>query len=310
MSISRRQVLFGAAATMGAAGAPSGKAELLPGICSTEPKVEGFSSYCFVDGKGAPHPLYVTGKGPPVLFLHELPGLNDHDLASARRVAGLGYTVAAPLLFGTPGGPGRFLHYWREICGEFRCSAGKQTSPVLDWLLQLCPAIRTQWPEGKGIGVVGMCLTGAFPLVLLKEPSVTAAVLCQPTIPFRALSWIFPNADLGLHPDDLKRAIERKDVPLLGIHYHGDRLSPNKRFNRLVDEFPQRFYRLDLKGSSHSSIAKHACDDAIEEIRTLFNQYLKDPSDKDVHSFPRNAKLGAKGDKAVCNDCVCPTHHG
>ena len=36
------------------------------------------------------------------------------------------------------------------------------------------------------VGVIGMCLTGAFPLALLGE-GVQAAVLCQPTLPFNAL---------------------------------------------------------------------------------------------------------------------------
>jgi dienelactone hydrolase len=251
----------------------------------------GFDDFCFSDQAGRRHQVYVAdGGGPPVILLHELPGLVDEDLTTARELAGLGYTVIAPLLFGEAGGSGHSIKYAVSLCGhdQFACNEGEVTSPHVLWLRQLVSEVWTRWPLGRGIGVIGMCLTGAFPLALLSDPHVKAAVLCQPTLPINAFSRFGLFTDkkaLGLSPHDLDRAKERDDVPILGLRYTGDWRSRSQRFQRLATEFSTRFYRMDIVGKHHSTIALDYCGLAFDEVKAFFNQYLRSEPDTSIR-FP------------------------
>jgi dienelactone hydrolase len=279
---------------------------LRPGLCGHK-TVEGFEPYCFRDGQGREHQIYVVGRqGPPVLLMHELPGLIDADLDTARRIASRGYTVLAPLLFGEPGGNNSRLadlHNLATLCGKdgFACRHGKLTSPQAVWLRELCRSARQQWTAGKGVGVIGMCLTGAFPLALMSEPSVVAAVLCQPTIPFGLFTH---KNDLGLDPTDLNQARKRTDVPVLGLRYTGDGKCPKPRFERLVKEFPSRFYRLDLRGKHHSTIAIDCCPDALEEVMAFLATFVAARGDA---TFPRHSRVDSRAE-VVIDTCDHDTH--
>lgn len=59
--------------------------------------------------KGTKHRIYIGGSGPPVVVLHELPGLTKADLGFAKRLIESGYTALVPLLFGNPGEDRFFL---------------------------------------------------------------------------------------------------------------------------------------------------------------------------------------------------------
>jgi len=279
---------------------------LRPGLCGHN-ALQSFDPYCFRDSQGRDHQIYVAERhGPPVLLLHELPGLVDADLDTARRIAGRGYTVVAPLLFGEPGGTNNTLGDLGKVvtlCGKhgFACRQGKLTSPHAIWLRELCGSVRQQWAAGKGIGVIGMCLTGAFPLALMSEPSVVAAILCQPTIPFGLLT---DKRDLGLSPTDLDRARNRTTVPVLGLRYTGDGKCPKQRFERLVSEFRGRFYRLDLRGKHHSTIAIDCCPDALDEVTAFLAKFVAIGSDA---TFPRHARLDSR-EEVVLDTCGDGVH--
>ncbi len=302
MELRRRDVikqLAGAALAGWPALTAAAEPSLSPGLCGHKP-VDGFDSYCFRDGKGRKHQVYVAERhGPPVLLLHELPGLVRADLNSARRIADGGYTVIAPLLFGEPGGDSTFIGNSINIAklcdgADYACFHGNETSPHAIWLRELCRTVRTKWTGGRGIGVIGMCLTGAFPLALMSEASVAAAVLCQPTIPF-----LFGDGDLGLNPTDLQRAKARNEVPVLGLRYTGDGKCPKKRFETLVKEFPTRFYRLDLAGEGHSTIALDCCPDAVEEVKAFLGKFVAASGDA---VFPRHARADSR-DEVVLDTC-------
>ncbi len=252
----------------------------------------GFDDFCFSDRAGRRHQVYVAnGGGPPVILLHELPGLVDEDLTTARQLANHGYTVIVPLLFGEAGGSGHSIKYAASLCGkdQFACNEGEMTSPHVVWLRDLASEVWTRWPLGRGMGVIGMCLTGAFPLALLSDPHVKATVLCQPTLPINLFSRFGLFTDkkaLALSPDDLKHAKERDDVPVLGLRYTGDWRARSQRFERLAKEFSTRFYRMDIVGNHHSTIALDYCDFAFDEVKAFLNQYLRTEPDPSIHKFP------------------------
>jgi dienelactone hydrolase len=247
----------------------------------------------FTDSKGIRHTVYVAGKGPPVLLLHELPGMTRQDIRLAKKLVCEGYTVLAPLLFGIPGG-NRFLHFALTICGkdQFDCGGSGTTPPAVNWIREYCNAIRKTRKDGLGLGVVGMCLTGEFPVPLLAIPEVKAAVMCQPTNPFNLLTLIKlgPGSKLSLSDDDVRNA-RKSGVPILGIKYSGDHYCPDSRFETLARLFPKQFYWLELEGNSHSSLGEDLCDTAFEEVRLYLGQQLKGASPVPGKSFPNLASL-------------------
>jgi len=292
--------------------------ECLPkGPCPAGRDVAGFTSLCFTDSRSVKHQVYTTGSdGPPVILLHELPGLTRETFATARQLADARYTVVVPLLFGQPGESSTFGNI-REVCGreQFDCNEGEKTSPQVAWLRELARCARQRSPDGKGVGVIGMCLTGAFPIPLLREPAVVAPVICQPTLPFnrfnplQAFGWFMDQSALAVDPEDLKHAREQRTGPLLGIRYKGDRKCQKKRFERLTSEFPNRFYRLDFPGQHHSTLVGDFCPDALLEVLAFFNDHLRTTPGACADRFPR---LSQHSQTEVTPDACRgnATHHG
>jgi dienelactone hydrolase len=248
-----------------------------------------------------PRPTYkVRGSsGPAVVVLHELTGLSDHDIALGRRLAGNGFTVYLPLLFGEPG-QDRFLKGYFESCvnGPFICSTPSMTSPIVDDVREVCEAVaRRSGP----LGVVGMCLTGAFPLALLSR-DVRAAVLCQPTLPFGLFAAIVglterERNDLGLSHPDIERA-RASDVPLLALRYVDDWRCPRERLDSLERTFPGRVARIELTrehhpGGGHHSTLAADCDrtafaDTVAYLRARLG-LAREPSAMRLATFERRA---------------------
>lgn len=306
MVIDRRAMIRTlAAASAGVVDAPL---ELVIGACGFK-DLPGFESFCFKSGD-LTRQVYVSDRGgPPVVVLHELPGLIDPDLAFARCLSDAGYTVIAPLLFGEPGGEGAAFKYYRQICGgdRFACNRGEVTSPEVKWLMALVRDARGRWPAGKGVGVVGMCLTGAFPLAMLREPLVVAPVLCQPTVPFNSFSWlrVFRDKDaLGISPSDLDHVKTQTNMPILGIRYTGDWRCPRQRFARLTEELKDRFFRLDLEGKHHSTLGGDFSQEALLEVLAYFNVRLRQTPDECAGTFPRRSKSNSH-DEVRVQDCEC-----
>ncbi len=100
---------------------------------------------------------------------------------------------------------------------------------------------------GPGIGAVGMCLTGGFALAMMVEPSLLAPVLSQPSLPMGPLPAT--RRDLGLSASDLatvKDRCEAEDLCILGLRFRGDLMSPAARFERLREEFGDRFVGIEI----------------------------------------------------------------
>jgi dienelactone hydrolase len=213
--------------------------------------------------------------GRPVVVLHELPGLTRDDLALARAFSQQGFRIFAPLLFGEPEQDSVRKGY-QQACDSklFECGELSRRCAILDKLGPLCDeiALRTRSP----IAVVGMCLTGVFPLALLPH-NVAAAVVCQPTVPFS----LFPprptgpqKSDLGLGSDDLSAALSSK-VPFMVLRYSADGRCPPERVAELRRRFATRVATIELPGDHHSSLAgdfhRSAFDDAVDYLKVRFD---------------------------------------
>jgi dienelactone hydrolase len=199
------------------------------------------------------HPIYCLGNDhskPPVLLLHELPGLSASTLEYAESLSA-DFTVYVPMLFGNLGESstlGGSLAYW--LNGEWKEDEDGQTR-IAVWLQAVTKMIESK-QEGKPIGVIGNCLTGTLPLALLNNPNVKAVVLAQPTLPLRMFR--FMDADrrsLGIPHADLKGAKEREDVKIYGVRFEHDCVSSPKKQETLQAEFGDRYINAEIKESEY-----------------------------------------------------------
>jgi dienelactone hydrolase len=235
---------------------------------------------------------------PGVLVLHELPGLTPADLALGSKLAAAQFQAFLPVMFGKPGQDNFFRGYFHAcVGGDFNCGDRAKRSRVLDRLEPLCNQLASR--TGRPIGAIGMCLTGILPLALLPN-QVTAAVVCQPTLPF---SLIPPRptgrqrADLGLGDDDLREA-RASTVPFLTIHYTPDRLCPPERVDAIRATFGTRAAVISLPDDrKHSTLGAHlhpgAFADAITYLKVRLG-LLAGPQPMAL------ARIGPRGQEVAC----------
>ncbi|MFT3774319.1 MAG: dienelactone hydrolase family protein [Minicystis sp.] len=149
--------------------------------------VAGFTETSFTH-EGATRAVYRRGAGPAVVVMHEIPGITPQVAAFATRVADEGFSVFLPHLFGTPNKPLTVPYAMGQLARacvsrEFSVLAARGSSPITSFLRALCRHAHAEI-GGKGVGAIGMCLTGNFALALMVDPVVMAPVLSQPSLPF------------------------------------------------------------------------------------------------------------------------------
>ena len=213
--------------------------------------VPGFDVTTFSHG-GHTHEVYLFGAGPAVIVVHEMPGLHPGVTAFGQRLAGAGYRVYLPSLFGRPGVPfgGReTMRSLMRVCvsREFVLLADR-TPPVVTWLRALAARAHAEC-GGPGVGAVGMCFTGGFALAMAVEPAVLAPVLSQPGLPFGVTPA--KRAALALDPGDLAsvKARTSEGLCVLGLRFSADRGAPPERFARLRRELGGNFEAVVIDSS-------------------------------------------------------------
>jgi dienelactone hydrolase len=187
--------------------------------------------------------------GGPVILLHELPGMTPDDMALALKLGEAGFRVYMPLLFGEIGQDRFLAGYWQAcVRGEFVCSTRSTSSPVLAWLGRSVDKIAAD--TKRPVGIIGMCLTGIMPVALMRA-AVSAAVACQPTVPFNPLFGRptgEQKSDLGLAAVELARA-QQASVPVLTMHYAETRSARRRAWRRCRLRCPAAWPRSPFQGT-------------------------------------------------------------
>jgi dienelactone hydrolase len=228
--------------------------------------LSAYERFAFDDGRWT-RDVYRRGAGPAVIIIHELPGLHPGVVAFADRLVAAGLTVWCPHLFGEPGRPVSKAYMNREalktICvrREFHVWATDRSSPIVDWLRALARKAHAEC-GGRGVGAVGMCITGGFALAMMTEPAVVAPVLAQPSLPLTAGSKK-RAASIGASPAEIacaKGRFEAEDLSMIGLRFKGDKLVGQARFDRYRAEFGARFEAIELEDAdaAPSPIAPHS----------------------------------------------------
>jgi dienelactone hydrolase len=183
---------------------------------------------------GITHEVYVDGDGPAVIVMHELPGMTPSCLRLADRIMQNRFRVYLPLFFGHPSEysvVNGVLSTVLCIRHEFNVFTSNGHSPIADWLCALCRRANAECGQ-RGVGLIGMCLTGNVVLSVLLEPSVRVPVMCEPALPF------FHKAALGVPDGDIEQAKQRAvDCPILAYRFVTDKKCPKERFVTLRNTF-------------------------------------------------------------------------
>lgn len=185
--------------------------------------------------------------------MHELFGVTPEVIRFANWVVDAGFTVFVPCFFGRVGDELSLLGNAKDIARacirrEFRLLARHESSPLTTWARALCRSVFDEL-GGRGVGAIGMCLTGNFALALMVDEHIMAPVLCQPSLPLS----VSASHRRALHVSDetLDIVKRRSDAgtTVLGLRFSDDRLCPPERFARLRDELGDGFEGIEIDSS-------------------------------------------------------------
>lgn len=223
--------------------------------------------------------VHVTGAGPAVIVMSEMPGISPQVARFARWVREAGFTVYMPSLFGRDGAVPQVEEgtaVFRKACvsAEFRALAANASSPVTQWLRALARHAHAE-QGGPGVGAIGMCFTGNFALSMMLEPAMLAPVLAEPTLP------LDDPAGLEIAPEELaavRKRLEQEDLTVLAYRFKGDRFCRAERFAAYSEALGERFIGTVLPdeaanpdtapffehvvASPHSVVTAHLIDEA------------------------------------------------
>ncbi len=224
------------------------------------------------DHDGISRWLYKGGSGPGVVLLHELPGMSVECRELGDRLIADGYAVYMPLLFGKPESVDMTANMLSVcISREIHVFSKRGMGPITDWIRALCRHALSE-QGGKGVGLIGMCLTGNFALSLVAEPEVMAPVACQPSLPLASGKELaMDDAELAAAKQAAK---EKGPGSIIGFRYEGDRICPRAKFERIRAEFGDSFDGTEIPGSDHSTLTEHLDDGALEKTLAFFKAKL------------------------------------
>lgn len=235
-------------------------------------EISGWEAPVTFDNDGISRWLYRGGSGPGVVLLHELPGMSVECRELGDRLIEEGYSVYMPLLFGRPESVDLASNTLAVcISREVHVFSKRGMGPITDWIRALCrKALKDQ--GGKGVGLIGMCLTGNFALSLVADPEVIAPVACQPSLPIAAAKALaMDDAQLAAAK---KAAAEKGPGSIIGFRYEKDSICPRAKFERIRAEFGDSFDGTEIPGEGHSTLTEHLDDGALKKTLNFFKSKL------------------------------------
>jgi dienelactone hydrolase len=222
----------------------------------------------------------------PVMLLHEIYGVSTKLVNFARIIAGAGFKVYMPVLYGAPipeggGTIDRAKRIFEFLCvaREFHVLASDEPGPWTPWLRKLLAQACTEC-HAKGAGVIGLCLTGNFALSMACDPQVLAPVLGEPSLPF----W--PADGLHVAPEELmeiKRRINDEGLQVRAYRYATDTICKAVRSAKLETELGNGFQGTTIPASQkvHSVFTEDLCDESgrprhnkIQEVIAFLKEKL------------------------------------
>lgn len=230
---------------------------------------------------GVTRRVHVSGSGPAVIVMAEMPGISPQVARFARWVRESGFSVYLPSLFGSDGAVAEAeagLAVLRRACvsAEFHALAGRGASPVTAWLRALARRAMDEC-GGPGVGAVGMCFTGNFALSMMLEPALLAPVLAQPSLPLDDPAALESDAE---ELAAIRTRLERDELTVLAYRFDGDRHCRAERFAAYRAALGERFigrvlpdsaanpapppFSRDVVASPHSVLTAHLIDRAGE----------------------------------------------
>ncbi len=240
--------------------------------------LDGYDSFSFTYNPWT-RTVFRRGKGPAVIVIHEIPGLHPLVVRLADRIAGAGMTVYLPSLFGEPCRPFSTAYQFKSTAAvlcirrEFTVWATDRSSPIVEWLRALARHAHDEC-GGKGVGAIGLCLTGGFALAMMTEPAVIAPVLGEPSLPVAITPTRRRAIDASPEEIDcVRRRLADENLSMVGLRFRGDPLVPDERFEMLHREFGDRFQAIELDPKDanpegpnppHSVLTLHLRDDEPE----------------------------------------------
>jgi dienelactone hydrolase len=221
--------------------------------------------------------VYVSGQGPAVIVMAEMPGISPHVARFARWVRGAGFAVYMPSLFGRDGAHPRAdegVEVLKRACisAEFRALGGNVSSPVSEWLRGLARVALDEC-GGPGVGAVGMCFTGNFALSMMLEPAMLAPVLAQPSLPLDV------PGGLEISPQELHQVrdrLEREDLTVLALRFQGDRYCRAERFEAYRSALGNRFTERVLPDAAANADPPPFFKDVIRSPHSVLTAHLVD----------------------------------
>jgi len=224
-------------------------------------------------GTSITHDVYRRGSGAPVVLIQELPGIGPETLRLADEFVANGFEIVLPHLFGPLGKVSTGGNLLRVFCmrREFHLFENNQTSPIVDWLKALCRHVRG---PHKGVGVIGMFLTGNFAISLMGDDSVLAAVSSQPSMP------LMKAAELHMSPQEIATVRQRIDAtaPMHAYRFAGDPICNAVKYRAIDGAFNHdgvtRVHTHTLPGKGHSVLTLDFVDEAGHPTRRALDDIL------------------------------------
>ena len=221
--------------------------------------------------------VHVSGNGPAVIVIPEVPGISPHVARFARWVREAGFTVYMPSLYGRDGEPvdlevGQAI--FKRVCvsAEFRAFGAGGSAPVTKWLRALARLAHDEC-GGPGVGAIGMCFSGNFALSMMLEPSMLAPVLSQPALP------LDDDAGLQIASDELeavRERLEKEDLTVLAYRFKGDRFCKAERFAAYREALGGRFVSHVLPDSAANPNVPEFFEKVVQTPHNVVTVHLID----------------------------------